>query len=401
MEPADTAWALEEGSDLVAQLHMVASATAQTVRPEVGLYFSDTPPTRMPIVVKLESKAIDIPAGAAAHTIEDSYVLPVDVEAVSVYPHAHYLATRMEGSATLPDGRVLPLVSIARWNIRWQDQYRYRTPIALPRGTTLRMRFVYDNSAANPNSRFRPPRRVQWGPLSTDEMGAIWIEVIPKRAEDAARLARDYTTRALAAETAAAELALRNRPMDATVMHRVARAYLQTGRRDDAIALLRRTIAAAPRDAEAHSNLGTALQAGGLLNDGLRELEEAVRLQPSNDAARFNLGNGLLAVGRGDDAARELTRAVALNPENADAHFNLAMLLGPRGRVDEAIAHLERVVAIDPRHADAYRNLAMALGLRGRVDEALTKARTARRLAPDSPEIAQLQTQLEAAARRR
>ena len=28
-------------------------------------------------------------------------MLPVDVEAVSVYPHAHYLATRMEGTATL------------------------------------------------------------------------------------------------------------------------------------------------------------------------------------------------------------------------------------------------------------------------------------------------------------
>src|SRR6185295_10613851 len=118
-------------------------------------------------------------------------------------------------------------LSIPRWNIRWQDQYRYRTPLALPRGTTLRMRFVYDNSAANPNNRFRPPRRVQWGPLSTEEMGALWLEVVPKRAEDAAVLARDYATRALAAEVAAAELALRGRPDDALVLNRVARAYLR------------------------------------------------------------------------------------------------------------------------------------------------------------------------------
>jgi len=401
MEPADTAWALEEGSDLVVQLHMVPGETVQTVRPEVGLYFSDTPPTRVPIVVKLESKAIDIPAGAAAHAVEDSYVLPVDVEAVSVYPHAHYLATRMEGSATLPDGRLVPLLSIPRWNIRWQDQYRYRAPVPLPRGTTLRMRFVYDNSAANPNNRFRPPRRVLWGPLSTDEMGALWLEVVPKRAGDAAVLARDYTTRALAAEAASAELALRSRPEDATVMNRVARAYMQSGRMDEAVALLKRATAVAPRDAEAHSNLGTALQSKGLLLDGLRELQEAARLQPSSDAVRFNLGNGLLAVGRGDEAARELTRAVALNPENADAHFNLAMLLGPRGEVDAAIVHLERVIAIDPRHADAYRNLAMALGLRGRLDEALARARAARRLAPASPEVGQLLAQLEAAAARR
>jgi hypothetical protein len=40
MEPADTAWTLAEGSDLVAQLHMVPAATPQTVRPQVGLFFS-------------------------------------------------------------------------------------------------------------------------------------------------------------------------------------------------------------------------------------------------------------------------------------------------------------------------------------------------------------------------
>jgi Flp pilus assembly protein TadD len=77
------------------------------------------------------------------------------------------------------------------------------------------------------------------------------------------------------------------------------------------------------------------------------------------------------------------------------------MLLGPRGEVDAAIVHLERVVAIDPRHADAFRNLAMALGLRGRLDDALVRARTARRLAPQSPEITQLLAQLETAAARR
>jgi thioredoxin-like negative regulator of GroEL len=364
MEPADTAWSLAPGSDLVAQLHMVPGATAEMVRPQVGLFFSDTPPTRVPIVVKLESKAIDIPAGEANYVLEDSYTLPVDVEAVSVYPHAHYLATRMEGTATLPGGRIVPLLSIPRWNIRWQDQYRYRTPIALPRGTTLRMRFVYDNSAGNPNNRFNPPRRIQWGPLSTDEMGALWLEVVPAGREDAARLERDYHERAFKADLASAELAARSRPGDAATLNRLATKYLQAGRVDDAIAQLRRAVQLAPRDAEARSNLGTALQTRGQLADALRELETAARLKPNDSALRFNLGNGYYAAGRSADAVRELTRAVALDGENADAHFNLAMILGPAGQVDQAIAHLERVIAIDPQRADAHRNLAMARGLR-------------------------------------
>jgi tetratricopeptide (TPR) repeat protein len=385
MEPADTAWALDEGSDLVAQLHMVPGATAQPVRPSVGLFFSTTPPTRVPVVVKLESKAIDIQAGDAAYVVEDSYTLPVDVEAVSVYPHAHYLATRMDGTATLPDGRVTPLLSIARWNIRWQDQYRYRTPLVLPRGTTLHMRFVYDNSAANPNNRFTPPRRVQWGPLSTDEMGALWLEVVPKQPQDIALLERDYEQRALNADIASAELALRGAPGNAAIVNRLATKYLQAGRVDDAVAQLRRAVEIAPGNAEAHSNLGTALQARGELAEATRELEQAARLKPGDDRVRFNLGNGFYATGRLDDAVREFTRAIALNGDNADAHFNLAMILGPRGRVDEAIAHLQRVIDIDPQRADAYRNLALALGLQGRLDEAIARAGTAQRLQPGDP----------------
>jgi Flp pilus assembly protein TadD len=366
MEPPDTAWTLAEGSDLVAQLHMVPGATAQMVRPQVGLFFSPTPPTRVPVVVKLESKAIDIPAGDANYVVEDSYRLPVDVEAVSIYPHAHYLATRMEGTATLPDGRVTPLLSIPRWNIRWQDQYRYRTPVALPRGTTLRMRFVYDNSATNPNNRFKPPRRVQWGPLSTDEMGALWLEVVPANAADIAVLERDYQTRALKADLASAELAAQSRPDDAMALNRLATKYLQAGRVEEAVAQLRRAVQLAPRDAAARSNLGTALQARGETVGAIRELEAAARLKPNDDSVRFNLGNGYYAAGRRADAVRELTRAVALNAENADAHFNLAMIVGPAGQVDEAIAHLRRVLEIDPGRTDAQRNLTMALGLQAR-----------------------------------
>ena len=54
------------------------------------------------------------------------------------------------------------------------------SPVVLPKGTTLRMRFTYDNSQGT--------QPVRWGPLSTDEMGAVWLEVVPRRREDAAVL---------------------------------------------------------------------------------------------------------------------------------------------------------------------------------------------------------------------
>jgi Flp pilus assembly protein TadD len=401
LEPADTAWPLEQGSDLVVQLHMVASGTRETVQPKIGLFFTSTPPTRVPIAVKLESKAIDIPAGDSNYVIEDSYVLPVDVDAVSVYPHAHYLAKEMTGTATLPDGTMTSLIRIRQWDVRWQDQYRFRTPISLPRGTTLRMRFTYDNSETNKNNRHAPPQRVRWGPQSTDEMGALWLEVIPRDPNGARALTRDYFRRALLADTAAAELQARSTPTDAAAHNRLAMKYVQAGRLQEAQDRLNEALRLKPDNAEALSNLGTVLQLQGRLPEATQHLAEAARLKPGDDRIRFNLGNGMHAAGRLDEAVREYRRAIQINPENADAHFNLAMVLGPQNRLDEAIAHLRRAIEINPQNADAHRNLALAYGLQGRIDEAIQSVRTALRIQPESTPAQQQLAQLLAAQRTR
>ena len=97
MEPADRAWTLERGSDLVMQLHMLPTGAPEVIQPSIGLFFRDRPPAHAPLPIKLESKSIDIPAGQADYAIDDRYVLPADVDVLSVYPHAHYLAQGDEG----------------------------------------------------------------------------------------------------------------------------------------------------------------------------------------------------------------------------------------------------------------------------------------------------------------
>jgi tetratricopeptide (TPR) repeat protein len=400
MEAADNAWTLNPGTDFVLLLHMIAGATDETVQPSIGLFFTDKPPTRTPISVKLEAQGIAIPAGEANYVVEDSYVLPVDVDAVSIYPHAHYLGKEMRGSATLPDGSQKDLLWIRKWDFRWQDRYRYRSPVFLPRGTKLAMRFTYDNSAANPNNRTRPPQLVKSGPRSSDEMGHLWIEVVPRRGEDAAILNSDFLRRSMLAAIASAELDVRLEPKRAAAHNALATRYLRVGRVADAQAQLEEAVRLDSRDAEAQSNLGTVLQAQGRLNEGLQHLRTAVQLKQTDDSVRFNLGAGLLAAGQADAAVREFTAATTLNPENADAHFNLGVILGPRGQLAEAIAHLRRVVEINPLHADAYQNLALAYALQRRNDDAIAAAQAAVRLKPNSSAAQQLLMQLLATRKR-
>jgi len=42
----------------------------------------------------------------------------------------------------------------------------------------------YDNSTANPSNPSMPPKRVTFGEQSTDEMGAVTIEMVPVNERD-------------------------------------------------------------------------------------------------------------------------------------------------------------------------------------------------------------------------
>ena len=168
-EPNGLAWTLERDTDLVLQLHMRPSGKPEMIQPAVGIYFTDEPPTNTPFKILLTSRTIDIPAGVTRYEVEDSFILPVDVEVAAVLPHAHYLCRRMEAVAALPGGAQKWLLLIKEWDFNWQGDYRYAQPVFLPRGTTVSMRYTYDNSTNNVRNPHQPPERVAYGPQTSDE----------------------------------------------------------------------------------------------------------------------------------------------------------------------------------------------------------------------------------------
>src|SRR5436190_6970035 len=85
-------WRLEPNSDLVVQLHMHPDGAPEVVQPSVGFFFTDTPPVRTPLMLRLGRQDIDIAAGISRYDVTDSYRLPVDVDVFAIQPHAHYRA---------------------------------------------------------------------------------------------------------------------------------------------------------------------------------------------------------------------------------------------------------------------------------------------------------------------
>lgn len=386
LESPDMAWRLEPGTDLVVQMHMLPGTAAVPLQPSLAIYFSDRPPTVTPFMVKLTSTEIDIPPGAADVVVEDAYTLPVDVEAISVYPHAHYLARAITGVADLPSGERIPLLTIRNWDFHWQEFHRYESPVALPSGTTLRMTIVYDNTAGHQPAAGTPPRRVRYGPRSSDEMADLWFQVLPRRSSELPVLARDFVRRRTESRIAAAERAVRGAPGEAGLHDLLGTRYLAAGRLADAVREFQQALTLDPSSPEATNNLGVALLQGGRAAAAVPFLRRAVAARQGDPRVYFNLGNALRDSGQASGAYAAFERALALQPDAADVLNNLAVLDGARGRIDRAIERLQRALLLRDDYADAHHNMALALLEKGRTEDALVHVERALALRPDFAE---------------
>jgi Flp pilus assembly protein TadD len=346
--PKALVWRLEPHTDVVAELHMQPSGKPEAVAPSVGFYFSDEPATRTPAMLRLGRQNIDIPAGDAAYTITDSYTLPVDVEVEAVQPHAHYRAHDVRGFATLPNGSTRPLITIKDWDFRWQHVYRFVTPLELPKGTRVAMRYTYDNSAGNARNPQRPPARARWGQRSSDEMGDLWIQVLTRDLRDLDRLSRDFRPKVAAEDVLGYEMEIERHPADAGLHDDAALLYLELGRYEPAIAHFRTSVTLNPQSAQTHYNLGTALTMARRLDEAVATLRDALRLDPAYANAHNNLANVLLADGKHEDAIREFREVVRLQPESAVGLKNLAAAYAIDGQFTRAVETADAALRLNP-----------------------------------------------------
>ena len=375
-EPEGMPWTIDDKTDLVLNLHLQPTGRPEVIRPLLGLYFTEAPPTRFPMLLQLEHDgAIDIPPGATDFAVEDHYELPVDVEVLGVYPHAHYLGKDVQGYAILPDGSKTWLIWIRDWDFAWQAVYRCAHPIFLPRGSVLHMRIGYDNSEANPRNPSHPPREVKAGNRSSDEMGHLWVQVLPRQRDDRWTLQETFMRRRL-----------EKYPGDFVAHANLGAALEARGRPAEAIEEYRRALAVRPTSAAALNNLGAALQSTGDVEGAIRAYREAVQAEPDYANAQHNLGNALAVTGALAEAVPHLREAVRLSPGDAVALSNLGGALLEEGHTAEAIGPLRRAVELDAGSLDAQYNLGRALALAGRLDEAAAHLEQALRIAPDDPD---------------
>jgi len=184
----------KKGAFLLNSLHYGPSARDTTDRSHFNLWFAAQPPSRPLLEISMGSNHTPVVpplhlAPGDVKTFHTSYTLTSDISLLTVNPHMHLLGKRFVAFAVTPSGDTIPLVRINEWDFRWQYAYTFPKLLPLAKGTVVDVTGSFDNTAANPNQPFDPPREVIGSDSrfmrTTDEMLQFFITYVDQRAGDA------------------------------------------------------------------------------------------------------------------------------------------------------------------------------------------------------------------------
>jgi tetratricopeptide (TPR) repeat protein len=162
----------------------------------------------------------------------------------------------------------------------------------------------------------------------------------------------------------------------------LARIYYKHAWLNAELHLWQRRLTVDPNDPDSHERIGWIFWFTGRAEDALPYLERSIDLRPTTRWGHFYVGNANLILGRYPDAERAYRAALNTYPDHSSAHTGLAWTLFAAGRDSEAKAHCDEMRA-SSLDGDRYEVKMADLELfSGNADAA---ADLARRAAPEDP----------------
>ena len=176
MYPEDSARLLKGGKNLYINFNIHYQPTGQPEqdRSMLALWFRSGPPKHQLLRVPLSAETviangkellIDTPETKAEGTRvavppippnSDNYELTAVTaftEPVTIYqlqPHGHLRSKDFTYKVVYPDGREQTILTVPKYDFRWQLAYQLETPLHLPAGSKMVVTAHYDNSRGNP-----------------------------------------------------------------------------------------------------------------------------------------------------------------------------------------------------------------------------------------------------------
>ena len=193
--PKGFGWVMPKRGVILLTVHYAPAAKEEISISGVNLFFTKTPVERKVKVISFGSagigeEQISPPLMIMPNTVK-TFTLKLtnpgeDFSAMYVWPHMHLLGKTFKAYGITPAGDTIRLTHIPEWDFRWQEIYRFKKLVRIPKGTRLVIEGTYDNTAANPFNPQKPPRIVySTGDMnSTSEMMTLMMVFLPYKEGD-------------------------------------------------------------------------------------------------------------------------------------------------------------------------------------------------------------------------
>jgi len=177
--PPGHAKRIPAGHNIYFQVHYTPNGTPQKVQSQMGLVFAD--PKDVTHEIRTSSateRRFRIPGGRSLGKSEGPSDFPVEATSASLpanatilafSPHMHLRGKSFNYELRTPDGESRMLLNVPNYDFNWQTTYVLDKPLAVPVGSKLHCKAVYDNSLSN-LSNPDPLDDVGFGEQTWDEM---------------------------------------------------------------------------------------------------------------------------------------------------------------------------------------------------------------------------------------
>jgi hypothetical protein len=193
--PEDMGWVMPKRGVVLVTVHFGPSSVDAQSIDGVNIFFKTSPIKRKVKVISLGSggigeKDISPPFMIFADEVKSFRLRHAnnqpDVSLLYAWPHMHYLGKEFKAYAVVSPGDTVKLVHIPAWDFRWQEIYKYKKPLLLPKGAVVHVEGTYDNTASNPANPHNPPQLVMsTGNMKSDqEMLTLILMYVEREAGD-------------------------------------------------------------------------------------------------------------------------------------------------------------------------------------------------------------------------
>lgn len=175
--PEGTALKIPKDSHIGIQVHYVGQEEAVTDHMRFGVKFAKGRVDQLIRTIGTYHTKFDIAPGQRDYAVDTEATLLYPVSILSSGIHMHLRGYAYRASVKLPDGTEKLVTDVPRYDFNWQSNYQLAEPIHVPKGSTYKVRAVWDNSDQNPTVP-DPGINVVYGEWTDNEMLNSWSHVV-------------------------------------------------------------------------------------------------------------------------------------------------------------------------------------------------------------------------------